>query len=689
MTLPVGGRPPATESPVSRTETTTVRSFCPLDCPDACSLEVQVADGRLVALEGDRRNPVTQGFICTKVRHFPERVHGPHRLLHPGIREGEKGEGRFRRASWDEALDLVARRMEAARDAHGGEAVLPFCYGGSNGLLTQDAADARLFRRFGASRLARTVCAAPSGRAAAGLYGAMPGVAYPDYAEARLIVLWGANPSVSHIHMVPYIREARRRGARLVVVDPRRIPLARGADLHLAVRPGGDLPLALAVIRWLFENGEADLELLAARATGVEELRRRAAPWTPERAAEASGVEAADVERFARLYAASAPALVRCGWGLERNRNGGSAVAAVLALPAVAGKLGVRGGGFTLANSSGWKLSTAAAVAAPPPDTRTINMNHLGRVLLEADDPPVEVLFVYNCNPLATMPDQERVRRGLARPDLFTVVFDPVRTDTACYADVVLPATTFLEHRELARGYGAIALLQSDPAIPPVGEARSNHRVFLDLCRRLGLERPGDAQGEDDLVRAALEAQGEAPDLAASLDGSGIAFPPWGDRPVQLVDVHPATPDGKIRLCPEELDREAAGGLYHYRPDPGGEGHPLALVSPATRRTISSSLGERHRAQEALEIHPDDAAARGIGDGDAVRVHNELGEVRCTARLNDDLKPGVVFLPKGLWSHNTANGATANALVPDTLSDLAGGACFNDARVEVERLLSR
>ncbi|RMH16854.1 MAG: molybdopterin oxidoreductase family protein [Acidobacteria bacterium] len=663
----------------------TVASACPLDCPDHCSLEVTVEDGRVTRVDGSRRQPATAGFICTKVRRFPRRLYGEDRLLHPLVRRGAKGSGDFRPVSWDDALERVAEEIRRVHERWGGEAILPVSYGGSNGYLSQDTTDARLFRRLGARRLARTVCAAATTRAADGLYGRMPGVAYEDYAEARLIVVWGANPSTSGIHLVPFIRAARKRGARLVVVDPRRVPLAAQADLHLAPRPGSDLVLALAVHRWLFEHGAADLDFLARHATGVDELRRRAAPWTVERAAAEAGVEAREIEAFARLYAATSPAVVRCGWGVERNRNGGSAVAAILALPAVAGKFGVRGGGFTLSNSSAWRLDGERPIGTPPPSTPVVNMNRLGRHLV-APDRPIRLLFVYNANPLATLPEQETVRAGLLRDDLFTVVFDQVMTDTARHADVVLPATTFLEHRELSRGYGTMALQQALPAVPPIGQARSNHDVFGELCRRLGLSRPGEPETLDDVARSLLDGDGDGDATARALADEGIAFPPFGRRPVAFVDLRPRTADGKIHLLPEALDREAPEGLYAYRPDPASERFPLALISPATRRTISSTLGELYRQRVAVELHPDDAAVRGIRSGDRVRVWNELGEVRCRARIAGDLRPGVAYLPKGLWSHNTDNGATANALVPADLTDLAGGACFNDARVEIERL---
>ena len=660
-----------------------VPSACPLDCPDACSLEVTVEQGRIAKIDGGHANPVTEGYICAKVRRFADHVYGQERLLTPARRVGRKGEGRFEPVTWDQALGFVAEKLSSVRAEQGGEAILPFSYGGSNGYLSQDTTDARLFYRLGASRLARTVCAAPTGAAAKGLYGKMPGVAYSDYVHARLIVIWGANPSASGIHLVPYVQEAQKRGAKLVVVDPRRTPLARRADLHLAIRPGTDLPVALAVIRWLADEGHAAGDFLADHATGFEELWRRAEPWTLEHAAEVAGVDADGIERLARLYAEASPAVIRCGWGLERNRNGGSAVAAVLALPAVAGKFGVRGGGYTLSNSGAWTLSTAPAIREPEPLTRIVNMNRLGEVLT-SPKPSVGLLFVYNCNPLATMPRQDLVRQGLGRDDLFTVVFEQVMTDTARFADVLLPATTFLERAEMARGYGAYVLQRAPAVIDPVGQARSNHDVFAELCRRTGVARAGEPESAEDLAAAILEGHLQGAAFEAALRRDRVAFPESGRSPVQFVDVFPRTDDGKVHLVPKDLDREAPGGLYGYWPDPATEGHPLALVSPATDKRISSTLGQLHRGLVPVEMSPRDAERRGIRDGDRVRIRNEFGEVVCPARVTPDVRDGVVVLPKGIWSHNTENGATSNVLCPDTLTDVGGGACFNDARVEVE-----
>jgi anaerobic selenocysteine-containing dehydrogenase len=668
-------------------DTTEIRpSACPLDCPDGCSLDVTVRDGRVVDLDGNHINRVTAGFICGKVRHFADRMYGADRVLHPAIRVGKKGVGEFRRASWDEALDLICTRLAETREQFGGEAILPYHYGGSNGWLTENGMDARLFYRLGASRLARTLCAMPTSMAVGGLYGKMAGVSYEDYPSAKLIVLWGVNPSATGIHLVPYLRQALDNEAKLAVVDPRRTPFARQADIHLPIRPGTDLPVALAVIHWLFASGRADLEFLNAHASNWQQLRERAASWSFKRAAEVAGIRTDELAAFTKHYSDSSPALIRCGWGLERNRNGGSAAAAVLALPAVAGKFGVRGGGFTMSQSAAWDVDPSAGAAAAPPATRTINMSLLGETLGPDCLPPVKLLFVYNCNPVATAPEQNKVRAGLGREDLFTVVHEQVMTDTARYADVLLPATTFLEHTELRRSYGAMIAQFSQPVVEPVGEARSNHWLFGELCRRLGLTRSGDPQTPEQFAAAIINTSAARESLDAAFAATGRMAPPCGERPLQFVDVFPGTPDRRIDLCPRTLDEQTPSGLYSFIPDSASDAFPLALISPATSKAISSSLYELVREPVPVEIHPTDAQARKISDGDEVRMFNQLGEVRCRAQINHELRPGVASLPKGLWARHTLNGQTANALVPGTLSDFGGGACYNDARVEIERL---
>ena len=637
----------------------------------------------MITIDGSRKNPVTDGYICAKVRKFGERVYGPDRLLYPAVRKGRKGDGKFERVSWDEAIERVASRFEAAKAKHGGASILPFSYGGSNGLLTQDNFDAQLWRRFGTSRLARTVCAAPTGAANMALYGKMPSITYQDYPEAQLIVLWGVNPSASGIHLVPFVREAQKRGAQLVVVDPRTTALARSANVHLAVKPGTDVAVALAMHRHLFTTGRADEAFLRAHTNGADRLRERAESWTFERAAETAGIDPAALAQVAELYASSSPALIRCGWGLERNRNGGNAAMSILALPAVGAKFGVRGGGYSMSNSASWNIDRTW-IDAPEPDTRVVNMNRLGRALTEYDDPPVDVLFVYNCNPAATVPDQRRVIRGLERDDLFTVVFEQVMTDTALYADVLLPATTFLEGYDFAKAYGPINLDLGRPVVEPVGEARSNADVFGALCARLGLLRDGEPTGELDLMVHVLD---RLPDsIGSDLRAGALPAPAFGTAPIQFVDVFPNTPDRKVDLFPAALEASAPMGLYRFQPDPQTDRYPLALISPASERTISSTLGELPRPDVKLLMHPVDAEARGLAENDQVRVYNELGEVQCTMKVAPSIRPGTVSLPKGIWRRNTRNNTTGTALVPDTLTDLGGGACFNDARVQVASL---
>jgi len=674
---------PSRPEPVLGGPASVVETACPLDCPDACSLAVTVQHGKIVQIDGSHKNPVTDGYICAKVRKYGERVYGPDRILYPAVRSGRKGAGQFKRVSWDEAFELIVRKFREAKQRSGGASILPFSYGGSNGLLTQDNFDAQLWRRFGTCRLERTVCAAPTGAANMALYGKMVSTTYQDYPEANLIILWGVNPSASGIHLVPFLREAQKRGARIVVVDPRATQLARGADVHLAVKPGTDVAVALAIHRYLFANAHADEAFLREHTTGWEQLRERAEPWTIQAAADLAGIDAGALEQVAQWYATSSPALIRCGWGLERNRNGGNAAMAVLALPAVGGKFGVRGGGYSMSNSASWNI-VRSWIGTPEPDTRSVNMNHLGRALTEYTDPRVDVLFVYNCNPAATMPDQKRVLRGLERDDLFTVVFEQSMTDTALYADVVLPATTFLEAYDVAKAYGPIHLELGRPVIDAVGEARSNADVFGELCARLDLLGEDEPKGELDLMLHMLDHLPGS--IGSDLRAGTPATPPFGLAPVQFVDVFPNTSDRKVHLFPADLEASAPAGLYRFQPDPATAKYPLALISPSSERTISSTLGELPRPDVKLAMHPDDAAERGLADGDLVRIFNDLGEVHCPLAVLPTIRRGTVSLPKGLWRRSTRNSTTGNALVPDTLTDIGAGACFNDARVQVASL---
>ncbi len=650
-------------------------------------MSVQVEDGRLVSIDGSHVNPVTAGFICAKVRDYGRRVSGPERLLYPMRRVGAKGEGHFERTSWDEALGTIASRFEQIRTAHGAEAILPFAYGGSNGLVTQGVVDERFFRRLGASQLARTVCAIQTGLVAEAVYGRMPSVDFPDFAKARFILIWGANPKHSNIHLMPYLKRAREAGARVALVDPRRTLGEAWVDWHLAVRPGMDGAIALAMIGHLERLGKVAHSFLAAHAAGHEKRLERARGMSLERAAQLSGVEATLIATVAEAYAAAEPALVRCGWGVERNRNGEAAVAAILALPAVAGKFGVPGGGFALSASEAYAVDNDR-LTGPAPATRTINMSRLGRALLE-DEPKIRALFVYDANPAVTLPDQNRVLAGLAREDLFTVVFDQVLTDTALFADVVLPATTFLEHAEVSTSYGTYALMMGEPLLPAAGEARPNQAVFRELARRL--EVPLDLLEGDGLLAEILDSvegpledgparPGRGAERLARLRRDKILrfeFP--AERPVQFRTVFPGTPDRRIQLWPEALGPDP----YRLIPAEDDAAHPLVLISPSSEKSVCSTLGEYGFGRVFVELHPADAATRHLEDGAEVVVHNGLGEVRVPLRVSRTLRPGVAYLPKGLWNRHTRNGRVGTALVPDFVSPISGGACYNDCRVEV------
>ncbi|MHC4376505.1 MAG: molybdopterin-containing oxidoreductase family protein [Planctomycetota bacterium] len=669
--------------------TRTVVTGCPLDCPDSCSLEVSVRDGRVERIDGraEGGQPLTQGLICGKVRRMDRHLECPERVTTPLRRVGPKGQGRFEPATWDEALDAIASRLgEIADGPHGASAILPVCYGGSNGLLTQSAQDFSFFRRLGAARPLRTLCAAPTGSAYRALYGGAPGLSIRQFERATLIVIWGANPSASGIHLVPAVQAALENGAKLIVVDPRRTPLAKKAHLHLAPLPGTDLPLALGLIRELFERGLADTEFIAEHTTGASQLRAAAEEWTLDRVAEECAIDEEQLEAFVEHYGTAERAALRCGYGLERARSGGYAAAAIQALPAICGHFGTEGQGLMMSNGGAWKSELRPVCTDPDEARAEVNLTRLGRALADGDPHRIEAAFVYNANPLATFPDSERQRRGFEREDLFTVVHDAVLTDTAKYADWVLPATTFLEHEELHASYGSFAMNRIRPAADAPGEARPNHFVFNELLARMGLAEREELPTERDLMLRAFSGFDDPEGKLDKLEQDGWMAPSVGTDPVLFRDVFPNTPDKKIHLAPDVLRDESQTELYAYQPVARTPLAPLSLISPALAQQISSTFGQLHTGQVPLSLHPDDAAARDLSDGQAIRAYNDLGEVQTTLAIDADLRPGVALLPKGLWSHATTNGRPSNALIPDHLSDLGAGACYNDARIQVEAL---
>ena len=533
----------------------------------------------------------------------------------------------------------------------------------------------------------------------------MPGTDLRDYEHAKLIVVWGQNPKDSGMHLVPTIKAAQAKGAKLVVVDPRSTGLARSADLHLAIHPGTDLCLALAVHNIFFAQGWQAAAFLEEHTTGADKLRAVAEAWPVDKAASETRLDAGDIQRLAELLHETSPAVIRGGWGLERCRNGGSALAAIYALAATCGLYGERGGGLTCSQGRAIQIKSEVAVAAALPEgLRTISLSQVGRALLGHADvldggPTPHFVFNYNCNPASTLPNQNAVLEGLRRDNLFTVVSEQVMTDTAYYADVILPATTFLEHDEVAAGYGATFLTHARAVMEAVGESRTNAAMFGGIIERAGLAESGDETELDPLAAAIL---GET-DLADSqrealtrTGGTVTAFEiEHGRAPMPFVDHFPRTPDQKMQLFPEDLDREAharaqltgaSGGLYVYQPDPATTEYPLAMISPGHGAHDHLDLRRILRGPgAALHEPPRRREARGLVQGDQVRVFNELGEAHVHIQVGgrDEPAAGTVVLLKGLWARHTANGLSSNALSPDHLSDLGGNACFNDARVEV------
>jgi anaerobic selenocysteine-containing dehydrogenase len=653
-----------------------VTTACPLDCPDTCSLEVTVTDGRIVKIDADTgptANPMTQGYICQKVKHHAKRVYAPERVLTPLIRTGERGSGEFRSASWAEAATLIASRIRGAIDTDGVMSVVPYLYSSSAGVLASSGLTAQLFERLGCPDVEHTICAATVGAAWRQVYGSMLSADPFDLEHSKLVVVWGANPNTSNTHLTPLLTKAvKGNGASLVVVDPRRTAVAARADLHLAIKPGTDVVLAYAVTRWLVEHGRHDADFLSRSTEGADEFLAAAQEWTIERAAAECGVAAADIERFAELVGSTSPAMLRLGWGLERNRNGGSGCISVISLWAVAGHFGVRGSGIIKSTSGAapLDLSRLWPAGVDRPQRPTLSMNDIGLALNGQLDgvPPTRVLFVQGANPVATAMDQAAFIRGMERDDVFSVVHDQVMTDTAVLADVVLPATTHFEVPDLTVSYGSFAMLRVDAVIDRIGESRSNDEVAATLAAPLGL--PDDEFDADPARLAAL----------VRTDGGQDSLPTLraGTTTVQFVDTQPSFrgEPGKARLA--VASSELPIPRYKAR-----QSSALTLLTPSTTRTINSMFAEFDPPDVAVAMHASDAGSRGIADGARVRVFNELGSIELTARVDSSVRPGVVSIPKGFWRRHFDGGATPNGLIPRMVNDLASGACFNDAQVEV------
>jgi len=666
-------------------------SVCPLDCPDTCSLTVTVEDTRIVNIRGSHANPYTDGVLCAKVpKAFPEFVHGERRLRTPLKRVGRKGEGKFVRVTWEEALDEIHTRVTSVIAEHGPQAVMPFNYGGPHGFLAGGSMDLRFFHRMGATLLDRKpLCGGIRTEAWVGTFGTIPGIRPEQVEQSKLIVAWGNNVTWANLHLMPIINRARRAGAKVVVIDPRRIKIAEQADLHLALRPGTDVVLAWAVAAELERRGAIDRGFVAQWVEGYDEFMGLARPWTIARAAETCGLAEADIARFAEWYATIAPSSISVGNGLERNQNGGSGIRAVFALPALAGRFAVAGGG--LVNGAGFAFpKTPAKLARPdliPPGTRMLNIVDIGSHLTEERlAPPLKALFIYNHNPVVVHPDQNRMRRGMEREDVFLAGIEVAMTDSMKYCGVVLPACTHFEHHDLFAAYGQHWLQRAEPVIPPQGEALPNTEIFRRLAARFGYTEPcfkaTDAELMDDAIDPGDPRLGGVRPSQLPLDRA-MPMTVQGQDAMMFANVFPKTPSGKVELVSGYLDKRFGARVPTYRPVQSA--YPLMLISPASDQRITSTFGGTRTSDDVppLEMHPDDAKARGLVDGQPVRVWNDLGEVRLPLRITDDVPRGVVSSLKGAWFRTSDNVQTISALAPATHADICEGACYNDARVDV------
>jgi anaerobic selenocysteine-containing dehydrogenase len=665
-------------------------------------MAVTVEGDRAVALGGDTEHRFTQGFLCAKVNHYLERVYSPERILHPLRRVGRKGDGKFERIGWDEALDAIAARFREVIAAHGPQAILPYSYAGNMGLLSNASLDRRFFHALGASLLDRTICASAGTAGYRATAGKTMGFDPEAVVHAKLIVAWGANIVSSNVHLWPFVEEARRRGARLVAIDPFRSRTAEKADLHLAPMPGTDAALALGVMHVIFRDGLEDRDYLERYAVGAEPLRERARQWTPERTAAATGLDAGAVESFAREYATTQPSAIRLNYGLNRHAGGGMAVRSITCLPALVGAWRHPGGGVLLSTSGTFPVN-GSYLARPdliPPGTRTINMSQLGRALTDPKlAPPVKALFVYNSNPGAVAPEQEQVRQGLLREDLFVVVHELFPTDTVDFADVVLPATTALEHYDIHKAYGHLYLSLSRPAIAPLGEAKPNTEVFRLLAARLGLDDPCLREGDEELARHAIDwGHPHARGLSFErLEREGSVRLSVPEPFAPFAEGGFPTPSGKCELFSEGLERQGLDGLAGYVPPrespltnpERARSYPLAFISPPAHHFLNSSFSAqpvfvRRESEPCVFLNPRDAAARGIADGQPVRTFNDRGAFLARARVSRAARPGVVVGLSIWWAKMCPGGRNANAVTSQETTDMGGGATFYDALVEVE-----
>ena len=652
---------------------------------------VSVENGVATRLRGDPDHPITRGFLCAKVTRYLDREYSPDRLLYPQQRVGKKGEGRFERIGWDAALDEIAARLQSVASEHGPEAILPYSYAGTMGLLNNAGLDRRFFHRLGASRLDRTICSAAGGAALNATLGNRYATEPEQFRHSRLILAWGANILGTNVHLWPFIVEARRNGAKFYVIDPHRNRTGALADKHFFINPGSDAALAFGMMHVLIGENLCDADYIANYTSGFEHLREQAAQYPPERVAALTGIPAGEIVALAREYATTRPAVIRLNYGVQRGERGGLAVRAVSLLPALTGSWKEVGGGFQLSTSHAFRLNREGlelpGLGRPG---RLVNMSQLGSALERLSDPPVKALVVYNSNPAAIAPDQNAVMRGLRREDLFTVVLEQTRTDTADFADILLPATTFLEHTDLYLGYGHHYLQLARPVVPAPGEARSNVEVFRALALRMGFAEPCFRDSEDDMIRTLLDSEhpfvkGITLEELESKGSVRLRVAPNGDPFLPFAEGGFATPSGRCELnIPDyEPPVESRFGSASLRAR-----YPLELISPKNDNSMNSTFGDRpdtDRETAILALHSDDAGPRGIADGDAVRVFNDRGSCVLVARVDGKVSPGVVAAPAVRLSKRFAGGRGINALVSERLTDIGGGPTFYSCLVQVEK----
>ncbi|MEM7125112.1 MAG: molybdopterin oxidoreductase family protein [Chloroflexota bacterium] len=690
-----------------------IQGVCPHDCPDTCGLITHVKEGLVVKVEGDPDHPTTQGWLCAKVRPYPNFVNHPDRLMHPLRRRGPKGSGQWERISWTEALTEIGRRWRQLIDEYGAEAILPYSFSGTLGLIQMSVASGRFWNRLGASFLERTICSVAAKQAVRATLGARWAPPYEHVESSNLVLIWGHNPVSSSPHFMPFLKRAQRQGCEVIVIDPRRTRTAKGADLHVALIPGTDAALALGMAYLIVENGWHNEAWLNQYTVGWPQFKERLADYPLGRVAQITGVDEEVIVDLARQYASTTPALIKILDGVQRNLNGGQGVRAICALPALTGQYGVYGGGlsYNTADYIKWDLDVVNKWSKSPAPGRSVNMNRLGAALTgEITDPPIKSLFVFGSNPATTSPNTQQIIQGLQREDLFTVVHELFMTDTAEYADIVLPATSQMEQVDLHRGTGHTVLKYNRPAIAPKGECKSNWDVMRLLAETMGFTEPWLFDTADDIIDEMVTTLAQSAPAFANLtlerlksEGAiSIEFP----QIVPFADGHFPTPSGKVELYCEQLAGHGLDPLpvWMGQEDAGTPSGPraeaLLLVSAAAHHFVSSSFANvdgllAREGKPFVELNPRDARARNIQSGDLVCVFNGRGSCHLEAKVTDDIRPGVAASPKGHWSnfdpfakHKNGHrvGRNINWTTPDALADMAGQSTFHSNLVWISKV---